>query len=274
MARVSGLSAKALRVYHDNGLLVPARVDPHTGYRFYADAQVGRARRIAMLRRLGMPLSLIATVLDADAGLADQLVLRWWRDQERSHARVRLELERVIGSSDGPPSWSAPVRRRSVPERMVASISRLVDQSDLVPRFTQDSFALRDHVNEAAAEADPGFWVIYHDPIAPGSPGRIETCVPYRGTVSPVGEITLRAEPAGVEIYTPVRAADCRYPQILAAFGAVLGQTAAGDRDRPPRELYYGAWSEDPEAEVAEVVLPVNPPGHEVLTSPLGQTSP
>lgn len=35
MSRASGLSLKALRLYDANGLLVPARVDPATGYRSY-----------------------------------------------------------------------------------------------------------------------------------------------------------------------------------------------------------------------------------------------
>jgi len=38
-ARASGLSRKALRLYDELGLLSPARVDPHSGYRFYEPPQ-------------------------------------------------------------------------------------------------------------------------------------------------------------------------------------------------------------------------------------------
>jgi len=31
---MTSLSRKALRHYHDLGLLVPAHIDPHSGYRF------------------------------------------------------------------------------------------------------------------------------------------------------------------------------------------------------------------------------------------------
>ncbi|KAA1006630.1 MerR family DNA-binding transcriptional regulator, partial [Pseudonocardia sp. EV170527-09] len=34
-ALMSGLSRKALRHYHDIGILEPAHIDPDTGYRFY-----------------------------------------------------------------------------------------------------------------------------------------------------------------------------------------------------------------------------------------------
>ena len=57
-ARVSGLTPKALRLYDELGLLPPADVDPRSGYRSYDPAQLGRARLVAWLRGLGMPLAL------------------------------------------------------------------------------------------------------------------------------------------------------------------------------------------------------------------------
>ena len=67
MARASGLSVSALRFYDGAGVLVPAEVDPATGYRRYADRQVRAARLIAGLRRVGMPVAEIAqAVRDLD----------------------------------------------------------------------------------------------------------------------------------------------------------------------------------------------------------------
>jgi DNA-binding transcriptional MerR regulator len=45
-------------------VLVPAEVDPATGYRRYAPEQVRAARLIAGLRRVGMPLSEVTLVLE------------------------------------------------------------------------------------------------------------------------------------------------------------------------------------------------------------------
>lgn len=39
-SRASLLSIKALCAYHEAGILVPARVDPHTGYRAYRPTQL------------------------------------------------------------------------------------------------------------------------------------------------------------------------------------------------------------------------------------------
>lgn len=52
-ARSSRLSAKALRRYDELGLLRPALVDPVNGYRYYDGTQVGTARLVAWLRRIG-----------------------------------------------------------------------------------------------------------------------------------------------------------------------------------------------------------------------------
>jgi len=63
MARDSGLTVSALRFYDGAGVLVPARVDPWTNYRWYSDEQVATARLVARLRLVGRPLADISRVL-------------------------------------------------------------------------------------------------------------------------------------------------------------------------------------------------------------------
>jgi protein phosphatase len=65
-AKASRLSPKALRLYDELGLLVPARTDPSSGYRLYDPAQLERARLVARLRLLGMPLARIRIVCDLE----------------------------------------------------------------------------------------------------------------------------------------------------------------------------------------------------------------
>ncbi len=71
------LSPKALRLYEDQGLIRPADVDPRTGYRRYAPAQVDRARLIGLLRRAGMPLTRVREVVDLDPGARRAALERW-----------------------------------------------------------------------------------------------------------------------------------------------------------------------------------------------------
>lgn len=88
-ARASRLSPKALRLYDELGLLPPARVDPHSGYRLYDPAQLERARLVAWLRRLGMPLARIRTVCALDPGAAAREVRAYWAQVEADTAARR-----------------------------------------------------------------------------------------------------------------------------------------------------------------------------------------
>ena len=58
------LSPQALRFYHTEGLLVPARVDERTGYRSYAFEQVEEAMLVTLLRDTGMSVKLVRAALD------------------------------------------------------------------------------------------------------------------------------------------------------------------------------------------------------------------
>lgn len=60
----TGLSVKALRFYDERGLLAPADVDPHSGYRRYSAAQLRTATTIRILRTAGLSVEDVKTALD------------------------------------------------------------------------------------------------------------------------------------------------------------------------------------------------------------------
>ncbi|MGW0201595.1 MerR family transcriptional regulator, partial [Nonomuraea sp. NPDC003201] len=90
-ARAARLSPKALRLYDQLGLLRPAAVDGESGYRFYDPGQLERARLIAWLRRLGMPLARIRRVCDLPAGAAAEEIAGYW-EQVLAETAARGEL--------------------------------------------------------------------------------------------------------------------------------------------------------------------------------------
>ena len=95
-ARASRLSAKALRLYDELGLLRPIVVDPGNGYRRYAPEQLERARLVAWLRRIGMPLAEIRTVVELPGTRAADAVRDYWRRVETDvDARRRLTADLV-----------------------------------------------------------------------------------------------------------------------------------------------------------------------------------
>jgi DNA-binding transcriptional MerR regulator len=63
-SRITSLSIKSLRLYHEKELLMPARVDDFTGYRYYDEANVETARTINILKRFDFSLAEIKEILD------------------------------------------------------------------------------------------------------------------------------------------------------------------------------------------------------------------
>ena len=100
-ARASRLSPKALRLYDDLGLLCPAEVDPVTGYRRYAPAQLEQARLVAWLRRLGMPLARIRTVTSMPRAEVSADLAAYWRQVEAEMSARRDLATFLIGYLSG-----------------------------------------------------------------------------------------------------------------------------------------------------------------------------
>ncbi|MFE6359601.1 MerR family transcriptional regulator [Streptomyces sp. NPDC057806] len=90
-ARACRLSPKALRLYDELDLLRPAHVDPETGYRRYAPAQLEHARLVAWLRRIGMPLARIREVCALDRREAAAEIRAYWAGVE-AETTVRRDL--------------------------------------------------------------------------------------------------------------------------------------------------------------------------------------
>lgn len=97
-SRITGLTVKTLRFYHDEGLLVPALVDPQTGYRYYAGEQVETARIISYLRGLDFPVNEIASLLKSK-GDEERLLDAMERHKTVLQQRLK-ELRKVVRSID------------------------------------------------------------------------------------------------------------------------------------------------------------------------------
>jgi hypothetical protein len=61
---MTGLTAKALRLYSERGIVVPAAVDPLSSYRLYAPDQLQHGTVVDLLRRARVPLTELATASD------------------------------------------------------------------------------------------------------------------------------------------------------------------------------------------------------------------
>jgi DNA-binding transcriptional MerR regulator len=99
MARASGLSVSALRFHDGAGVLVPAEVDPATGYRRYADHQIRSARLVAGLRRVGMPVAEIARAMH-NPSCVREILEHHRRRLATGYADAQRELSRIQAMLD------------------------------------------------------------------------------------------------------------------------------------------------------------------------------
>ena len=96
-ARAVGLPASALRHYDECGLLVPARTDAATGYRYYTPALERRARLVALMREVGVPIETMRLVLEGGEqarGVLEGVTV----EREQSAQRTRSALETVLAT--------------------------------------------------------------------------------------------------------------------------------------------------------------------------------
>lgn len=94
LAKRTGLTVRTLHHYDSIGLLRPsARSD--SGYRLYTQADVTRLHGIQVLRRIGLPLEEIGTMLAADGASLPMIVTRQMHALEREIAQAQALHERL-----------------------------------------------------------------------------------------------------------------------------------------------------------------------------------
>ncbi|MEU6318474.1 MerR family transcriptional regulator [Streptomyces sp. NPDC047009] len=268
------LSAKALRLYDRLGLLAPAYVDEASGYRYYRADQVERARLVALLRRLDMPLAQVAEVLTAresDGVRASAMLAGYWAGVEVRIAAQRTLADYLRGRLSGRSSemyGKFEIGTVDVPEQVLITETRhtLVDE---LPAWIGASLGRLEEAARGCGGTTGAPFVVYHSEVSQESDGPAEACVPVadpeaaRAWTEAQGrtwETTVRIEPAQRLAYTRITKAQVVHPQILAAFEAVEAWIAEQGLEYagPCREVYFADWdAAGPEDAVCDVAFPV-----------------
>jgi DNA-binding transcriptional MerR regulator len=237
-SRLSRLSAKALRLYDELGLLVPAHVDAETGYRWYAVTQLDHARLVASLRRAEVPLARIRDILALDPASAAEAIKAHWADAEAEHAARRVLVGHLVDHLQGKESGMYEVTVRDIPERSLLSRISRVHQDEL-ESLTRELFIhrlRRGGVPRIEGIAGAPF-TIYHGEVSGDSDGPVEWCWPVpedRAAEMAAGfpDLTLRTEPAHQEAFvrqeTPGRWA--AGSQVEVAVGSLFAWAAEQKR--------------------------------------------
>src|SRR5271163_3243389 len=122
-ATMTHLSVKTLRHYHQVGVLEPAEVDPHTGYRYYALEQLPTAQLIRRLRDLRMPVAGVRAVLIAvSPAERDTLIAAHIDHLEAELASTQAAVNSLRALLDSAPGQH-PVHRRAESSFSVLAIT-------------------------------------------------------------------------------------------------------------------------------------------------------
>jgi DNA-binding transcriptional MerR regulator len=265
LARATGLSQRAVRWYADSGLLRAER-DPATGARVFDADQVTRARRIALLRGLGVPLPDVARVLDADDPV--RTFDAWWSDRRRAGERaaaagehVRAVLADASGAPDG-----VRVTYRDVPERLLLSLPATASLPDMGAVLRASTSALLSAMTSLHASPAGPLHVEIRSRATETAPADLRVCVPVHEPVRPLAGTALTLDPAHREAVVALTQHQADDQRLVVAVHDHLSTGAfargarpdAGDPCGHNREVYLPQFGTGAAGTVMEVVVPVD----------------
>jgi DNA-binding transcriptional MerR regulator len=116
LAKLTGLTVRALHHYHAIGLLEPS-LRSDSGYRLYAQADIVRLYRIQALQRLNLSLTEVAAVLAKDGAPLPEMIVQQLdelddRIEKATALRARLTQIHEVLTRGGEPvtgDWLAAV---------------------------------------------------------------------------------------------------------------------------------------------------------------------
>ncbi|HEX7994955.1 MAG TPA: MerR family transcriptional regulator [Streptosporangiaceae bacterium] len=261
-SRASWLSIKALRAYHEMGLLVPAEVDPRTGYRSYSGAQLVEAAVIRKLRQLDVPLDSIREVIDArDPAVTQKVLAEHAMVLDDRLAALRRTIDDLHLAVDSP-GVHTPVHRRCEPARIALTCSGTVREDEFEGLLARSRALLLDAAAASGAVVAGSFGGCYPPPRDDDTQDvvaflPVEAC----GLVPPA------FRSAGVEV-SDLPATDVAalihvgdYEKLEDSY-RILGMWVADHGDPanlPVREMYLvgEAETDDPEQYRTEICWPI-----------------
>ncbi len=213
-ARLTRLSPKALRLYDELGLLPPARVDPDSGYRLYEAGQLERARLVASLRQIGVPLTEIKPMLDMTPSEVAARLVALWAEVEADHTGRRELVSCLVDRLNGKRSVLYEVATREMPDRSLLCLKRHVDGQQGAWALGKEFIALMKERPLPSMDGRAGAtFLIYHGEVNDDSDGPVEMCRPVPGDraeelAARFPELTLRTEPAHEEAFVALGTAE------------------------------------------------------------------
>jgi len=236
-SKMTYLSVKALRHYHDVGLLAPVDIDSATGYRRYASNQVGTAQAIRRFRDLDMPIDDVRRVLEApDLAARNGVIVEHLERMRQQLERTQVSVASLQALLEDAPHDTTEIELRRIPATAALVTTRLVEFDvcgEWVERALNDLHVLLDAAGLAAAGPDGA---LYSEALFEAGAGDVTAFVPVirGGSGAVAGVVDLAATTVAVLVHDgPVSDLD----QAYGALGTAVAQRGIGSLG-PIREHY------------------------------------
>jgi DNA-binding transcriptional MerR regulator len=253
------LSRKALRHYHDLGLLEPAEVDPINGYRYYDVAQVEVARIIRRFRDLDMPVpDLKSYVTASDDGARDAIVSAHLDRMQAQLGRTE-EAVSALRALLRPAGSIVPITVRTEAAVTAAAITETVSLDGLVRWWEAAMRELGEALRRANVIAGGPPSASFAQAMFSEELGEATVWLPLTSTV-PNWRRVRTQEIAGGRFAVAVHdGPDARIDETYARLGTYVAERAIGI-DAPVRERYLAGALNDPRPLITEIAWPIAEP--------------
>jgi DNA-binding transcriptional MerR regulator len=180
-SRMTFVSVKALRHYHEVGLLAPAWVDPDSGYRRYAIEQVPVAQVIRRLRDLGMGLEEIGAVIRApDVGSRNDVIGTHLRRMEDQLDQTRATVASLRALLEGGAA-TIEVSYRALPATSVLAVATDISGDDMHAWLDEAFASLRATVESSGLERSGPDGALFSSELLEEEFGSLVAFVPVSG---------------------------------------------------------------------------------------------
>ena len=246
-SRMTFLSVKALRHYHEVGLLPPAEIDSDTGYRRYEVAQVPTAQAIRRLRELGMPVDEVRVVIDApDVDARNAAIVAHLRRMEGELDRTRATVKSLRMLLDQSPPEIAVEYRVIGPAEALAMIAD-VSSAEMFDWLAAALDELRSALEKSGARRAGPDAALYSSELLEDEFGEIIAVLPVESTARPAAVGIEKLLLPRVEYAVAVHAGSVDdIDRTYAALGSVVAERAIGVQG-PIREDYVVGALDTPE---------------------------
>jgi DNA-binding transcriptional MerR regulator len=241
---MTSLSRKALRHYHDLGLLEPAYIDAHNGYRFYDTTQVDHAQIIRRFRALGMSIPDVKALLSAeDTDVRNDIITAHLRRMEQQ-LQTTMDTVGALRELLSPVRRSANVELRHEPEITAWTISAVIEHAEIDRWFCAAMRGLTQalSISGTVAQGPPGG--LYARELFTDSYGEATLFVPTSHDTSPVPSVSAQLLPATEVAVLTHEGSHEGIDRSYGALGIYVHEHLISD-EGPIRERYLGGEGSD-----------------------------